>query len=78
MAQSSLYSIFIHKWHIHPKVAPKSLQRRRAVRDFYGTGIVIWAGFGPVLATFEAEFFMFSWGKKLKKIVDSENIFGIE
>ena len=26
----------------------KSLQRSRAVGDFYGTGIEIWAGFGPV------------------------------
>ena len=35
----------------------KPLQRSRAVGDFYGTGIEIWA-------TFEAGFFMFSWAKK--------------
>ena len=47
--------------------------------DFYGTGIEIWAGFGPSSATFEAGFFMFSWAKKnLKNILDGENIFGIE
>ena len=35
----------------------------------------IWAG----LATFEADFFMFSWARKsFKNIVDGENIFGIE
>ena len=34
----------------------------------------IWAG----SATFEAGFFMFSWPKKkIKNIVDGENIFGI-
>ena len=45
------------------------------MRDFYGTGIEIWAG----LATFEAGFFMFSWAKFFfKDIVDGENIFGIE
>ena len=36
-------------------------KRSRAVGDFYGTGIEIWAG----LATFEAGFFMFSWAKKI-------------
>ena len=30
------------------KQKSKSLQRSPAVRDFYGTGIEIWAGFGPV------------------------------
>ena len=35
--------------------------------DLYGTGIEIWAGFGPGLATFEAGFFMFSWAKKFLK-----------
>ena len=34
--------------------------------DFYGTGTEIWAGFGPVFATFEASFFTFSWAKKNK------------
>jgi hypothetical protein len=44
--------------------------------DFYGTGIEIWAGFGPVgitekklgqlWATFEAGYFMSSWAKKIK------------
>ena len=47
--------------------------------DFYGTGIEIWAGFGPVRQLLRPFFFMFSWAKKFSKnIVDSENIFGIE
>ena len=47
--------------------------------DFYGTGIEIWAGFGPVWQLLRPFFFMFSWAKKnLKNIVDGENIFGIE
>ena len=29
----------------------KSLYRSPAVGDFYGTGIEIWAGFGPVVFT---------------------------
>ena len=44
--------------------------------DFYGTGIEIWAGFGPIgstekkgldqlSATFEGGFFMFSGAKKM-------------
>ena len=39
---------------------PKSLQRSRAVGDFYGTGIEIWAGFGPVWQLLRPVFFMFS------------------
>ena len=49
-----------------------------AVSNFYGTGIEIWAGFGPVgntekkvggqlWATFEGGFFMFSGSKKIDK-----------
>ena len=45
------------------------------MEDFYGTGIEIWAGLGPIgstekkglgqlWATFEGGFFMFSEGKK--------------
>ena len=30
---------------------PKSLERSPAVGDFYGTGIEIWAGFGPIGST---------------------------
>ena len=41
--------------------------------DFHGTGIEIWAGFGPtekkgvgrLCATFESGFFMFSGAKKM-------------
>ena len=29
----------------------KSLERSPAVGDFYGTGIEIWAGFGPIGST---------------------------
>ena len=47
--------------------------------DFYGTGIEIWAGFGPVWQLLSPVFSCFH-GKKeiLKNIVYSENIFGIE
>ena len=47
--------------------------------DFYGTGIEIWAGFGPVWIFLRPVFFMFSWAKFFfKNIVYGENIFGIE
>ena len=58
--------------------------------DFYETGIEIWAGFGPVdinetktfgpiMSNFWGRFFhVFMGKKKLKNIVDGENIFGIE
>ena len=48
--------------------------------DFYGTGIEIWAGFGPVWQLLRQVYFMFSWAKKkvFKNILDGENIFGIE
>ena len=43
---------------------------------FYGTGIEILAGFGPVLATFEARFSMFLCAKFFcKDIVDCEKHF---
>ena len=47
--------------------------------DFYGTGIEIWAGFGPVRQLLRPVFSCFH-GQKffLKNIVDGENIFGIE
>ena len=32
---------------------------------FYGTGIEIWAGFGPVWQLLRPVFFMFSWAKKI-------------
>ena len=42
----------------------------------YGTGIEIWAGFRPVWQLLRP---VFSWvKKKFKKILDGENIFGIE
>ena len=46
---------------------------------FYGTGIEIWAGFGPVW-NFLGRFFHVFMGKKIKfkNIVDGENIFGID
>ena len=42
--------------------------------DFYGTGIEIWAGFGPVWQLLRPVFSCFH----LKKIQDVENTFGIE
>ena len=46
--------------------------------DFYGTGIEIWAGFGPVLQLLRPIFHVFMGKKKIKNIVDGENIFCIE
>ena len=47
--------------------------------DFYGTGIEIWAGFGPVRQLLRPVFSSFHGQKKISKIiVDGENIFGIE
>ena len=50
-----------------------------AVGDFYGTGIEIWAGFGPV-GQLLRPFFSCFHGQNFfsKNIVDGENIFGIE
>ena len=49
------------------------------VGDFYGTGIEIWAGFGPVRQLLRPVFSCFH-GQNFfsKNIVDGENIFGIE
>jgi hypothetical protein len=53
--------------------------RSPAVGDFYGTGIEIWAGFGPVRQLLSSVFSCFHGQKKnLKNIADGENIFGIE
>ena len=47
--------------------------------DFYGTGIEIWAEFGPVRQLLRPVFSCFHGQKDfLKTIVDNENIFGIE
>ena len=49
------------------------------VGDFYGTGIEIWARFGPVRQLLRPVFSSFHEQKKiLKNILDGENIFGIE
>ena len=40
-----------------------SKSRSPAVVVFYGTGIGIWAGFGPVWQLLRPFFFMFSWAK---------------
>ena len=49
------------------------------VGDFYGTGIEIWAGFGPVWQLLRPAFSCFHrQNKNCKNIVESENIFGIE
>ena len=49
------------------------------VGDFYGTGIEIWARFGPVRQLLRLVFSCFHEQKKiLKNILDGENIFGIE
>ena len=46
---------------------------------FYGTGIDIWAGFGPVRQLLRLFFSYFHGQKKnLKNIVDGENKSGIE
>ena len=46
--------------------------------DFHGTGIEIWAGFGPVQQLLRPVFSCFHGQKKIKNIVVGENIFGIE
>ena len=61
----------------------KSLWKSPAIEDFYGTGIEIWAGFGPVGITEQKTFdqimrnfwafIKFSWSKKILKI---KNIVG--
>ena len=57
----------------------KSLERSLAVGDFYGTGIEIWAGFGPVRQLLRPFFSCFHEQKiNFKNILDGENIFGIE
>ena len=49
------------------------------VGDFYGTEIEIWAGFGPIWQLLRPVFSCFHvQKKKIKKILDGENIFGIE
>ena len=47
--------------------------------DFYGTGIEIWTGFGPVWQILRPVFSCFH-GQNFffKNIIDSENIFVIE
>ena len=57
----------------------KSLERSPAVGDFYGTGIEIWAGFGPIRQHLRPVFSCFHEQKmNFKNILDGENIFGIE
>ena len=47
--------------------------------DFYGTGIEIWAGSGPVRQPLRPFFSCFHEQKiNFKNILDGENIFGIE
>ena len=48
--------------------------------DLYGTGIEIWAGFGPVRQLLMPFFHVFlgKFKTKKKNIVDGENIFDIE
>ena len=48
--------------------------------DFYGTGIDIWAGFGPVRQLLRPVFSCFHRQKKniYINVLDGENIFGIE
>ena len=45
----------------------KSLERSPAVGDFYGTGIEIWAGFGPVRQLLRPVFSCFHGQKKFLK-----------
>jgi hypothetical protein len=49
------------------------------VGDFYGTGIEIWAGFGPAWQLLRPVFSCFHEQKNFfLNILDGENIFGIE
>ena len=45
---------------------------------FLGKGIEIWAGFGPFGNFLDQFFSCFHEQKKIKNMVDIENIFGIE
>ena len=61
LSEGQLNSEWIYLWEMptknHQDSCPGSKVIIEKSRDFYGTGIEIWAG----LATFEANFFMFSW-----------------
>ena len=46
-------------------VQPKSLERSPAVRDFYGTGIEFWAGFGPI-GTTENKGLGWLWARRMR------------
>ena len=46
--------------------------------DFYGTGIEIWAGFGPVCQILRPVCSCFNGKFFFLNSVDGENIFGIE
>ena len=46
--------------------------------DFHGTGIEMWARFGPGWQLLRPVFSCLMGKKKFKNIVDGENIFGIE
>ena len=61
------------------ELQPKSLYISNGVSNFNGTGIEIWAGFGPVRQLLRL-FFLFFHGQKIffKNILEGENIFGIE
>ena len=48
------------------------------MRDFYGTGIEIWAGLWPVWQLLRPVFSCFHGQDFFKNIVDSENILSIE
>ena len=57
---------------------PKSLERSPAVGDFYGTGIEIWAGFGPVRQLLRPVSLCFHGQKNFfKNILDGGNIFEV-
>ena len=61
-----LWSIKKEKWFFGPKL-PKEYNipsKSPAVGDFYGTGIEIWAGFGPVRQLLRPVFSCFHEQKK--------------
>ena len=67
-----------HCWDF-TKYVNKVIREKSLGGRFYGTGIEIWAGFGPVRQLLRPVFSCFHEQKKfLKNILDGENIFGIE
>ena len=74
-SKCSLISLCPDKIAVIQSRQSKSLQRSRAVGDFYGTGIEIWAGFGPVRQLLRPVFSCFHGQKKILKTLQTVKTF---